>query len=70
MSTQLILKSFMTVKLIYYFSAHTTQFTSPGWRYLKHGKGVGKLNKGGSYVSLVSPDEKDLTVVIETMVHI
>jgi hypothetical protein len=48
----------------------TTQFTSPGWRYLKHGKGVGKLNKGGSYVSLVSPDEKDLTVVIETMVHI
>jgi galactosylceramidase len=37
---------------------------------LKHGKGVGKLNKGGSYVSLVSPDEKDLTVVIETMVHI
>ncbi|XP_076075619.1 galactocerebrosidase-like isoform X2 [Mytilus galloprovincialis] len=48
-------------------TAHTTQFTAPGWRYLKHNSGVGELTNGGSYVSLVSPDEKNLTIVMETM---
>ena len=50
--------------------AHTTQFTEVGWRYLAHGSGVGKLANGGSYVSLVSKDSKDFTMVIETMVGI
>ena len=50
-------------------TAHTTQFTEIGWSYLKHGSGAGKLNNGGSYVSLLSPDKKDFTMVIETMSH-
>jgi len=55
-------------------SAHTTQFTEIGWYYLKHGSGVGKLPKGGSYVTLVSPNfspfsGRDMTIVIETMTH-
>ncbi|KAF5403006.1 galactocerebrosidase precursor [Paragonimus heterotremus] len=50
-------------------TAHTTHFTQPGWTYLKHGTGVGHLPNGGSYVSLVSPDKSQLTIVIETMTH-
>ncbi|XP_065845893.1 galactocerebrosidase-like [Oscarella lobularis] len=50
-------------------SAHTTQFTEPGWAYLKIGSGAGHLDKGGSYVTLLSPDKKDATIVIETMSH-
>lgn len=52
-----------------WMTAHTTQFTEIGWNYLKHGHGSGHFVYGGSYVSLVSPDGKDLTVVIETMSH-
>ncbi|XP_076461151.1 galactocerebrosidase-like isoform X2 [Babylonia areolata] len=52
-----------------WMTAHTTQFTDIGWSYLRHGAGVGILEGGGSYVALVSPDGKDLTIVIETMSH-
>jgi len=57
-----------------WISAHTTQFTKIGWYYLKHGSGVGRLPKGGSIVTLVSPDfnpfhGQDMTIVIETMTH-
>ncbi|XP_073434328.1 galactocerebrosidase isoform X2 [Dendrobates tinctorius] len=48
-----------------WITAHTTQFTQPGWYYLRT---VGHLEKGGSYVALT--DRKgNITVVIETMTH-
>ncbi|KAK7903998.1 hypothetical protein WMY93_016605 [Mugilogobius chulae] len=48
-----------------WITAHTTQFTQPGWTYLQT---VGHLVQGGSYVALT--DRKgNLTVVIETMTH-
>ena len=49
-------------------SAHTTQFTKPGYHYLPHGSGAGHLMNGGSYVTFIDPDTKDFTIVIETMV--
>ena len=41
---------------------------------MKHGSGVGRLPKGGSYVTLAAPSispfsGKDFTIVIETMVR-
>ncbi|XP_013372684.1 PREDICTED: galactocerebrosidase isoform X2 [Chinchilla lanigera] len=44
-------------------SAHTTQFTQPGWYYLKT---VGHLEKGGSYVALTD-GLGNLTIIVETM---
>lgn len=34
-------------------SAHYTQFTESGWRYLRNGLGSGMLESGGSYVTVV-----------------
>ncbi|XP_076605748.1 galactocerebrosidase isoform X2 [Chaetodon auriga] len=48
-----------------WITAHTTQFTQPGWTYLKT---VGHLAQGGSYVALTD-GKGNLTVVIETMTH-
>ncbi|XP_034531517.1 galactocerebrosidase isoform X2 [Notolabrus celidotus] len=48
-----------------WITAHTTQFTQPGWTYLKT---VGHLERGGSYVALTD-GRGNLTVVIETMTH-
>ncbi|XP_045189116.2 galactocerebrosidase-like isoform X2 [Mercenaria mercenaria] len=50
-----------------WMTAHTTQFTEPGWIYLSHHSGVGHLVGGGSYVALTSPDKEHLTIVIETI---
>lgn len=50
------------------FLAHTTQFTSVGWKYLRHGFGAYRLDRGGSVVTFASPDGDDITIVIETMV--
>ena len=36
-------------------TAHHTQFTEPGWTYLKHGHGVGTLQGGGTYVTYLAP---------------
>ena len=49
-------------------SAHTTQFVQPGYYYLKHSYGAGKLDHGGSYVTFVNKDKpSDFTIVIETI---
>ena len=46
--------------------AHTTQFAEPGWRYID--SACGYLDQKGSYITLVSPIEKnDFSIVVETM---
>lgn len=47
-------------------AAHTTQFTQPGWIYLDDGCGFA-ADSTVSYVSLISPDKKDITIVVESM---
>lgn len=47
-----------------FLTAHSTQFTQPGWTYLQT---VGHFAQGGSYVALTD-GYGNLTVVIETMV--
>ena len=46
-------------------TAHTTQFAQPGWEYLDASSGY--LPKKGSYVTLRSPDERNWSVVLETI---
>ncbi|XP_074641561.1 galactocerebrosidase-like [Tubulanus polymorphus] len=50
-----------------WISAHITQFTEIGWRYLKHDFGVGRLVNNGTYTALTSPDQKALTIIISTI---
>ncbi len=45
--------------------AHWTQFTGIGWQYLDNACALLQEGKG-SYTTLVSPDKKDWTMVIET----
>ena len=52
-----------------YATAHITQFTKIGWRYLKNGSGSGKLSNGGYYTTFVSEDSKDFTIVIVKISH-
>ena len=51
-----------------WMTAHMTQFTSIGDRYLPHGAGSGKLASGGSYVSLVD-GKGGLTILIQKASH-
>jgi Glycosyl hydrolase family 59/Glycosyl hydrolase family 59 central domain/Domain of Unknown Function (DUF1080) len=46
-------------------TAHTTQFAQPGWQYIDAASGL--LPQQGSYVSLKSPNQKDWSVVVETI---
>ncbi|GAA1214835.1 ricin-type beta-trefoil lectin domain protein [Kitasatospora nipponensis] len=49
-------------------TAHTTQFTQPGWQYLDQASGyLGGNRADGSYVSLRSPNTSDYSTVIETV---
>ncbi|XP_062974014.1 galactocerebrosidase isoform X2 [Elgaria multicarinata webbii] len=54
-----------TVNSPIWITAHTTQFTQPGWHYLKVD---GHLEAGGSYVALTD-GQGNLTIIIETMTH-
>ncbi|KAK9959497.1 hypothetical protein ABG768_009621 [Culter alburnus] len=48
-----------------WITAHTTQFTEPGWTYLQT---VGHFTYGGSYVALTDK-RGNLTIITETMTH-
>ncbi|MEV7234398.1 ricin-type beta-trefoil lectin domain protein [Streptomyces sp. NPDC051020] len=49
-------------------TAHTTQFTQPGWQYIDSAGGyLGGDRVNGSYVTLKSTHHKDYSTVIETM---
>lgn len=50
--------------ILIFVSAHTTQFTQPGWSYLQVD---GHLEGGGSFVALTD-GLGNLTIIIETMV--
>jgi galactosylceramidase len=44
--------------------AHMTQFAQPGWQFLDHASGT--LAGGGDFVTLLSPDGTDFSVVADT----
>jgi len=49
-------------------TAHTTQFTQPGWQYLDGACGyLGGSGSNGSYVTLKSTNGRDYSVIIETV---
>ncbi|MER7673736.1 ricin-type beta-trefoil lectin domain protein [Kitasatospora sp. NPDC096128] len=49
-------------------TAHTAQFTQPGWHYIDSASGyLGGARTNGSYVTLKSPNNHDYSTVIETM---
>jgi galactosylceramidase len=50
-------------------AAHWGQFTRSGWFFLQHGKGVGLLDNGGSYVALTDSTGQQLTIIVETMIR-
>ena len=45
--------------------AHVGQFAQPGWIYLE-GNANGYTQAGGSYITLMSPDKKEVSIVFET----
>ena len=46
-------------------TAHTTQFAQPGWQYLDASSGY--LPEKGTYVTLKSPNQKDWSIIVETI---
>jgi O-glycosyl hydrolase len=48
-------------------TAHTTQFTAPGWTYVDSASGyLGGNRANGSYVTLKSPNRRDYSTIVET----
>ena len=45
-------------------TAHVTQFTEIGWRYLAVGNGSGELAQGGYYTTIVDPNGSDFTLQV------
>lgn len=43
-------------------TAHMTQFSKIGWKYLKNGLGSGSLTRGGFYTTLVDPTSADFSM--------
>ena len=48
---------------------HWTLFAEPGWTVATCATPRCKLNGGGDYAVLVSPDGRDVTVIVETFLH-
>ena len=49
-------------------TAHTTQFTQPGWHYIDSASGyLGGSDTNGSYVTFKSPNNSDYSIVLETV---
>lgn len=46
-------------------TAHTTQFTEPGWKY--DNPSCGYLDHGGTFVTFLSPDRKNWSSVVESI---
>jgi len=58
---------YYTVNPSIWTSAHTCQFSSPGWVYVPVGSGSGLLEGNGSFVTLRSSDASEFSVVVETL---
>jgi hypothetical protein len=53
------------VQAAVWVTAHTTQFTQPGWQYLDNA--CGYLKGSGSYVTLKAPTGSDYSMIVETI---
>jgi Glycosyl hydrolase family 59/Concanavalin A-like lectin/glucanases superfamily len=56
---------YYNVQSAIWVTAHTTQFTQPGWQYID--TACGYLRGKGSYVTLKAPSSHDYSVVVETI---
>ena len=50
------------VNPVVWATAHVTQFTKTGWKYLDLGSGSGQLPNGGYYTTIVDPAGSDFTI--------
>ncbi|CAE7706485.1 galc [Symbiodinium pilosum] len=50
------------VNPVIWATAHVTQFTKIGWRYLVNGSGSGELPRGGYFATWVDPSSTDFTM--------
>ena len=57
------------VNPVVWATAHLTQFTKTGWKYLAVGSGSGKLPQGGYYTTIVDPNGDDFTINIVKISH-